>query len=90
MLMAISTPTRTGPFHDTWGEVAKGQKNKLMGRKSEEGKEGKKEKRRKKQLKRGWVWWYRSAILRLEVRQRDHEFEGSLGYKESSLPAQRT
>lgn len=44
MLLAISTLIRASPSHDTWGEVVKGQKNKLMGRKSEEGKKGKKEK----------------------------------------------
>lgn len=61
-----------------------------MGREREERRE-KKEKERKKWLNRGWLWWYRSIILRLEMlRQRDHEFEGSLGYKESLLPAQKT
>lgn len=39
-----------------WGEVVKGQRSKLMGRKREEGKEGKREKEIKKLLKRGWIW----------------------------------
>lgn len=32
VLLAVSTPTRAGPSPDGWGDVVKGQKNKLMGR----------------------------------------------------------